>query len=429
MRRRPSTPLRASPGSALLWILAGLSAGLVVYEAAILVGSVLVPLLRNRNAIQTDFHYYYEAAARFSADRSQLYRMSDDVIAGFAYPPPAIVPFLVLTRMPLGAALLVMTLASYAAVASAATRWLYHLSRNGFDADLATRSAILLIVLASGPAYMNAIFGQVNAFVLLSAVIFVTMADVAPIVAGASLAAGILLKIYPIVAAAVVLWNRRAARALLWAAIAGVATMIVLLPIVPVAAYGSFLDVLSARIDKTALHITNQSLLGFFERFRVAPDLFLNWTGHEAVTVSPLLRGINTAVLAGAVIALWRRVTSRESAVASTAALIALIAVIAPLGWGHTYVMVLPLVILQLLNMRDAPTVTAIVIFLCVASLMIPAGKHLPIDGAPGWLENLIYSRYLIATVILTCLTPAPNGRNKVSMEVGMHDPPDHSRA
>jgi hypothetical protein len=276
---------------------------------------------------------------------------------------------------------------------------------------------------------MNAIFGQVNAFVLLSAVIFVTMADVAPIIAGASLAAGIALKIYPIVAAAVVLWNRRAARALIWTAIAGIAIVIVLLPVVPFAAYGSFLDVLAGRIDKTALHITNQSLLGFLERFRVAPELFLNWTGHEAVTVSPLFRVVNAAALVVAVIALWIRVKSRENAVGSTAALIALIAVIAPLGWGHTYVMVLPLVTLQLINMRDARPLTATVIFLCVAALMIPAGRHLPIDGAPGWLENVIYSRYLIATVTLTGLTARPNGRKKGHMEVGMNDPPDHSRA
>ena len=416
-------------GTALLWILAGLSGVLLLYEAKTLIGFVLLPLLRNPNAIQTDFHYYYEAAARFSADRSELYRMSDDVIAGFAYPPPAIVPFLVLARMPLGAAMLVMTIASYAAVAAATSRWLYYLSRSGFDAGLATRSAILLIVLAAGPTYMNAIFGQVNAFVLLSAVIFVTMADVAPIAAGTALAVGIALKIYPIAAAAVVLWNRRAARALLWTAIAGIAIVVVLLPVVPLAAYGSFLDVLAARIDKTALHITNQSLLGFLERFRVAPELFLNWTGHEAVTVSPLFRVVNTAGLLVAVIALWVRVKSRENAVASTAALIALIAVIAPLGWGHTYVMVLPLVTLQLINMRHARPLTATLVFLSVAALMIPAGRHLPIDGAPGWLENVIYSRYLIATVTLTGLTARPNGRKKERMEVGMSDPPGHYRA
>jgi hypothetical protein len=394
-------------GTSLLWILAGASVVLLIYEAWTLTGLVLLPLLRNPNAIQTDFHYYYEAAQRFSADRSQLYRMSDDVIAGFAYPPPAIVPFMALTRVPLGAALLVMTLASYAAIASAVQRWLTYLRPHGFDADLPTRIAIFLIVFGSGPVYMNAIFGQVNAFVLLSAVIFVTMADVAPVIGGAWLAAGIALKIYPIVAAAVVLWNRRAARALLWTAVAGLAIVIMLLPIVPAAAYASFLEVLSARIDKTALHITNQSLLGFLERFRVAPELFLNWTGHEAVTVSPMLRAVNTGALVVAVCALWMRVKSRDSAVTSTAALIALIAVIAPLGWGHTYVMVLPLVILQSIKMPNASPLVAVATFVCVGALMIPAGRHFPIDRLPGWLENVLYSRYLLATLAMLLIPQA----------------------
>ena len=45
-----------------------------------------------------------------------LYLPTDDVIAGFAYPPPAIVPFMWLQRLPLGAALLLFTIASYAAL-------------------------------------------------------------------------------------------------------------------------------------------------------------------------------------------------------------------------------------------------------------------------------------------------------------------------
>ncbi|MEP6783028.1 MAG: glycosyltransferase family 87 protein, partial [Acidobacteriota bacterium] len=367
MSQRPFDVAQGKIGTALLWILAGTSIVLLIYEAWTLIGSVLLPLLRNPLAIQTDFHYYYQAAERFSSDRSLLYLATDDVIAGFAYPPPAIVPFMAMTRLPLGVALLLLTIASYLALVLVVHRWLVYLRRNGFTSDLATRTAILLIVLASGPVYMNAIFGQVNAFVLLSAVAFVTMAEGAPIVAGASLAAGIALKIYPVLMAAMVLWNRRVARALMWTAVAGIAIVIVLLPIVPLDAYRSFLDALSTRIDKTALHITNQSLVGFIERFRVAPELFLNWTGREAVTVSPLLRGINAVVMAVAVIALWQRISARGNpAVASTAALMALVAVIAPLGWGHTYVMVLPLMVLQLINMREARPITAILIFLCV---------------------------------------------------------------
>ena len=53
----------------------------------------------------------------------------------------------------------------------------------------------------------------------------------------------------------------------------------------PADAYRAFFtDVLPARIDKTAIHITNQSLVAFLERFRYPPEQFLNWTGQQAVT-------------------------------------------------------------------------------------------------------------------------------------------------
>ena len=91
--------------------------------------------------------------------------------------------------------------------------------------------------------------------------------------------------------------------------------------------------------------------------------------------------------------------------------MIALVAIIAPLGWGHTYVMVLPLVILQLITMKDAAPIAAIAIFLCVAALMLPAGRHLPIDSAPDWFENLVYSRYLIATIVLALISSSAVGR------------------
>src|SRR6188508_3252895 len=94
-------PIMTRPvGTAPLWILAAASIVLLIFEAATLIGSVLRPLIANPQIIQTDFHYYYQAAGRFSASGKDLYSMSDDVIAGFAYPPPAIVPFIWLAKAP-----------------------------------------------------------------------------------------------------------------------------------------------------------------------------------------------------------------------------------------------------------------------------------------------------------------------------------------
>ena len=50
----------------LLWVLACASSLLLAYEASTLIGSVWRPLLANPHALQTDFHYYDDAARRFS---------------------------------------------------------------------------------------------------------------------------------------------------------------------------------------------------------------------------------------------------------------------------------------------------------------------------------------------------------------------------
>jgi len=250
---------------------------------------------------------------------------------------------------------------------------------------------------------MNAVFGQVNAFVLGASVAFVCLAPEATFQAASLLAVGIWLKIYPIVLAAIALWDRRKWPALAWSVVVLIAIGLVTMAVVPYREFQVFfLQVLPSRVDKTAIHIVNQSLVAFLERFKYPTELFVNWTGHEAVTVSLPLRLINIGFAAAAIGVMWRR---RRFVALNAASLIALIAVIAPLGWGHTYVMVLPLVMYQLIAMRSASLTTAIAIFICVLAFMIPAGRLLPIEWAPDWLENVVYSRYLVATIALMLIS------------------------
>ena len=404
-----------SVGTALLWILAAASIVLLVYEATTLIGSVLRPLLANPQAIQTDFHYYYDAAVRFRSNPDRLYALTDDVIAGFAYPPPAIVPFIWLAKWPLGTALLAFTVTSYLVLFASLQQWIGYLRRHALVVDRRSAILITLIALALGPTYMNAVFGQVNAFVLATAVAFVCLAPTATFEAALLLALGIWLKIYPIVIAAIAIWDRRTWRALKWSIVAFLAIGVLAMAIVPYREFDLFFRyVLPARADKTAIHIVNQSLVAFLERFKYSTELFVNWTGREAVTVSLVWRVVNAGFAAVAIVAMWQR---RDAVLLNAASLIALIAVIAPLGWGHTYVMVLPLVIYQLIAMAGASSMKAIGIFLCVLALMIPAGRHLPIERAPDWLENVVYSRYLIATIALMLISTAV-GRTTESRSV-----------
>jgi alpha-1,2-mannosyltransferase len=402
----------------VLWILAGVATALLFYEIPTLVTAVLQPLWSNPNALQTDFHYYYEAARRFAADDTLLYLPTDDVIAGFAYPPPAIVPFVWLQRLPLGIAFAAFTLASAAALLAAVRLWFGYLRRQGIAIPRSTEIAITIIAAALGPSYMNLMIGQVNTFVLVTAVAFVTLAPAAPRIAGLLLASGAWLKVYPIILAAIGVWDRRTWKALAWTAVSALAIMVVVLPVIPPAAYRVFFgDVLPSRIDKTAIHITNQSLVAFLERFRYSPELFLNWTGQQAVTVGVTVRAINLVVAAAVTALMWSRARKGDEA-ASAAGMIALMAVVAPLGWGHTYVMVLPLLITRLIAIRDVRSPAAFAVVAAAVALMIPAGRHLPIEMSPGWFQNVVYSRYLLAATVLIAISATGVGQKTKSTRV-----------
>ncbi len=407
----------------MLRILAGVSLALLIYEGWTLLAGVLLPLLANANALQTDFHYYYEAAVRFRADPAQLYRLSDDVIAGFAYPPPAILPFAVLSLLPLGTALLVLTIASYGAVLASVALWMRYLNHRGVRIDVGSAIAAGLVAVALGPTYSNAVFGQVNAFVLLCAVGFVTIGPARPAAGGALLAAGIWLKIYPVLLAAIGLWNRSAWRRIAYALLAAVVVLVVSLLFLPLASYQTFLnEVLPARFDKTAIHITNQSMIAFVERFFVAPEQYLNWTGEQAITSGEAVRAFNWIFGVAVIALLWRRAGhgARVEAVDSAAAITALAAVIAPLGWGHTFVLVLPLVVLHLVQMREASHLRGALVCACALAMLVPAGRRFgAVEQLAPWIQNVFYSRYLLATLVLIALPPViarQHGRKEITL-------------
>lgn len=402
---------RPAPGMVLLWALAGVSAALLVYEGLTLVRSVWRPLLSNPQLLQTDFHYYYDAALRFSANRAELYRSSDDVIAGFAYPPPAIVPFMWLTRWSLGGALVVMSVTSYVVLLAVVAAWAAHLRRCGWRFTARTQWLATLIVVALGPVYMNAIFGQVNVFVLASGVGFVVLAPSFAVAAGAALALGILLKIYPALLSLMAAWDRTSRRALIWSMIVAAAIVTLLFTIVPASTYTAYLDVLRSRGNSTAIHITNQSLVAFVERMSRPPAQFLNWTGEQAVTVGATAHVVNWMVVA-AVVALLALRARQGRTLASAAGMIALIAIAAPLGWGHTYVMIVPLMMAHAIAMTETSFSRALMIALCALGLMIPATRQFAAVGAaPSLLQNLFYSRYLVISLALILLPLPEIGR------------------
>jgi hypothetical protein len=60
---------------------------------------------------------------------------------------------------------------------------------------------------------------------------------------------------------------------------------------------------------------------------------------------------------------------------------------------------------LQVIAMRNASAVGALITAICVLAFVVPAGRRLPIDFMPNWLENIVYSRYLLATMLLMVIS------------------------
>ena len=134
------------------------------------------------------------------------------MIAGFAYPPPAIVPFVVLAKLPLGAAFSRMTLAIIRTPRSDRDSAVVRLpAPAGRLIHRRTEAAVTAIAIALGPSYMNAMIGQVNALVLAER--GVVDRPVAP-AGGVGVAAGVrhLAEDLPGFLAVIGLWDRRAWR-------------------------------------------------------------------------------------------------------------------------------------------------------------------------------------------------------------------------
>ena len=76
--------------------------------------------------------------------------------------------------------------------------------------------------------------------------------------------------------------------------------------------------------------------------------------------------------------------------------------------------LVLPLVLLHLVSMRHGSRLYAATITLAVIALMIPVSRRLAlIEALPAALQNVVYSRYLLATLVLMALLPARRAESR----------------
>lgn len=362
--------------------------------------------------IGSDFRIFHQAARRFSQTPLALYPAEAHLtLQGFLYPPPSILLFLPFSSLDVANGYALFVVLIYVCAAGALMMWLRAVDQAGLAPASLTRAdqvALLVLGLAAGPVLAVAVAGQVDSLVLCLCVAHVVLLRSGRSgAAGAVLAVGFWIKLYPALLLAYALLTPGRNRIAFGFAVAVLAVPVLALPVVPAGLYQAyFLELLPALSGRTIVNIYNQSAAAFLTRLDLPISEALR--SYDAYPVRPADKlGILAAALAG--IALLVRLARRPGGLdlVVAASLIAMIGPVAPLGWGHTYVYVLPLLVVALaLALKQGGAVLPGAIAVLFATICIPAYRRLPfLIDAPPLVQNLVYSRYLLATLTLLGIT------------------------
>jgi alpha-1,2-mannosyltransferase len=361
--------------------------------------------------IGSDFRIFYNAALRFNNNAHELYQpYSVRTLQGFLYPPPAVMLFVPFSLLPLDWSYRLFMVLLYVSGFSAMTIWISLSDLGNKAAAISRLGKINLVLLSavSGPFFAAVASGQVDILVLLLCVAYVVLiVRGRPVLGGLVLAAGFWIKIYPIVLLAYALSRREALRILAGFAFGLIIVPLVLAPAVPLALYQVyFLDLLPKFSGNTIVNIYNQSLAAFYARLPLPLS-----TSIGSFQVYALPASIRLPIAAGAIaIAAGISIATRlikPATIPLLAMIFAMFAIVAPLGWGHTYVYMLPLVCSAWLMGREIRSKWAhILIGMTYLVLLVPAYRRFPPDAHIfDLIYQIIYSRYLFSTILLMLIS------------------------
>jgi alpha-1,2-mannosyltransferase len=383
-----------------LWGTISVAVGLFVYQT-----------LNLRGYVSSDFHIFYDAAARSVADFSAIYKdgwkadVQKDVatLQGFLYPPPSVLAFVPLVIWDKPEAFAVFSGLAFLAAVVSIWIWLGLLARNRVATPGRTEIATqMLLALVTAPVYLNR-GGQVGTFILLFCVLGVALGNGRwGWIGGLLLALGGWIKIYPgLLLLAMPLRNdwRKAAIGFVAAAIA---IPLLSLIVIPFDMYQQYFSVLlPAMSGRAIINIDNQSLAAIWLRLQ---DTGLDpQTSFTALPVPGLFTAC-CAAGAGAMIAAfaWLTRAAEASFLPVSAVIMSLIGPIAPLGWGHSYAFMLPLLVMVLAIAWQRSAYPALLgAMFAWALIVVPSHTRLPENLLPQIVEQVFYARYPIAVAIM----------------------------
>ncbi|MEO6564343.1 MAG: glycosyltransferase 87 family protein [Nitrosospira sp.] len=354
----------------------------------------------------TDFSVYYFAAERVLSHPATLYEFEATLnFAGYTYPPLSILLFVPFTLFDYYTAYILFQFVSVIALMVAI--WCMILARQRVSPELRIdhrKSALFaLLVLASGPAFSTSVSGQVNSVVLalcLGAILFGMRRQ--PLVGGAMLAFACWIKIYPVLLVVAMLGIKSQRATAFFSIAAGVLLLVAMLPLIPFVLYEHyFLHLLPVMGGKITSHLYNQSVTASAIRLSLPVDQWFAWL---TIDVPRWVRLLNAAILVG-VLAMFSftRLSKSSDSLLVTLLALAFIPLIAPLGWGHSFLFTIPLVAYCAVYCeRPAIRLTAVVAWFL---LLVPAYSILgPLRqlGALVVVEVLYFRYFLAACAVIS---------------------------
>ena len=360
----------------------------------------------------TDYSIYYQAAGSFNSPDAQLYSTKTTSFDQYLYPPPCILLFRLFHLFPERTAYLLFTGAMYACLIAALL-----IALSLFNPKPATTWPLLIFALATAPVYHQASLGQINSLVLLLSLLYLRLVQKNPAWAGVLLAIAIWIKLYPILLVIPAFLSLPGRKSIGYCALAGLLLPLLCLPWIPLHCYRDFANILSALSRYTSAHIINQSFTAFCMRARLPAEQAFQWP--NVYWVPAWLRAINYLLLALVIgLAVIQTYKYRAFHLAGFI-LLAASALFSPLGWGHTFVLCLPLWIFSLerLEKHSRSNLPAYGLFIMTALLLL-----IPVYNHPGFsdpwpipLKALYYSRFFFITVFLILFSGYPFAKGNLT--------------
>lgn len=350
-----------------------------------------------RAALTLDFRTYMCGAANLSTPYDICH--NGEFVSGFVYPPPSLLYFNLLSRLPIDTAFVVHTALCLAVLAMAA--WM---ALRMIDAPRIAACAGLCGALAIAPIGTSLAAGQVNILLMGAAVAGMYFAaSNRPGRAGLAIALGFWLKIYPGLVPALFLTPRKWPAALATVLAGGAIALLGLLWAAPGLYLQYFLELLPHAQGYTMPGVAH-SLAG------IATHLAAGG-GAPVQHFVPIPSGVQLAskalLAAGILGAMGHQLATRETRpLDSLNLLLCASLVAAPNAWGYHYALIFPVILAALCATLARPHWLRTPLVLgCWLALAIPAWTDPPasLEALPAF--NVPFrARYALAAVVLAAL-------------------------